>query len=150
MATKNGPDDLLAEGFSAEQFGAAATADWSTYGQALLDRITETVKERAGATQYASSDPVVAMHVKSAELYLACAQLCRRRVNRIDNSASSGHEDSAVAALLREIRASKAQYEADAEREFAAIPSATAASDSSTSTPGFGAVTSSPFDKSAT
>ena len=145
MASKNAPADLLAEGFAAEQFGPPA-ATWADYAQALLDKVTETVQERVGATNYALTSGPVFEHVKAAELSLACAILVRRRINRIDTTASAAHEDVAVAALLRELRANRLQYEADAEREFAAIPAATSTSESTSSGPAFGAALSSHFE----
>lgn len=144
--SKNNPQELIDAGFSPEQFGKDATV-WAAFAQPLLDEANQIVQERTG-TQYTSADANIINHIKRAERFLAAADLCQRRINRIDASSSVSRDDISVAQLLAEIRNSKKQYEADAERELAGIPAATSTSAATSSAPAFGSENSSHFSGS--
>jgi hypothetical protein len=150
MATKNSAAEVRAEGFVYSQFGHADDTAFDAAIDDILTEVTEVVKERVGATNYAASGDAVANHVKRAERFLACAGLCRQRLNRIDADTVVGGDDSALAALLRELRIARSDYLAEAEKELAAVPSSTSASDSSSSAPAFGAAVSSHFAEAST
>jgi len=144
MSTKNTPDELLNEGFAPEQFGENSTT-WETYAQALLDEVTLVVQQRAGDTNYASADLIIAGHVKRAERFLACAELWMRRMNRESAETLIGNQDQKAIGFTR-FRTFAADYRAMAESELAQLPAATSAATSPSSAPGFGAVLSSPFE----
>lgn len=144
MATKNTPAELQAEGFAPEQFGTDATG-WATYAQELLDEVTLVVKHRAGDTNYASADPIIAGHVKRAERFLAASELWLRRMNRDSAETLIGNQEAKAVGFTR-FRTFSNDYKAKFEAEIAALPSSISVADNGSSSPGFGAVISSPFE----
>ncbi|WP_167631565.1 hypothetical protein [Mariprofundus ferrooxydans] len=143
MNSRNKASDLINEGFSPEQFGRT-TADWNAYGMALLEQTAVAVAERTG-TLANSNDAAVVRHLTLAERYLACAALWQRRINRMEADTVIGGDGNALPMAIQQFRANKQAYEADAEREFAAIAGATSQPKEASSGPAFGAVVSSHF-----
>lgn len=145
MPSKNAPDDLISEGFSPEEFGEDASS-WSAYAQAVLDEQSIVVLSRVGAANYASTDVVLAMHVKLAERYLASAELWLRRMNNVETDVVLGGGPDNKANHFQRFQTNHQTYLNKAKAEIAALPAVQFTPMDATSKPSFGGVVTSTFE----
>jgi len=142
--SKNIPQDLSNESFSPAQFGVDV-GGWDAFAQALLDEKAVEVEALVGAATFNDADAAVALHVKQAERYLACAELWLRRMNQIDDDVAMDGQSTGDKNFQR-FKTHHDTYIKKANAALAALPKPMTTPSESTVAPAFSGVATSHFE----